>query len=279
MNMHKASELRGFLDSLGVDARKGLSQNFLIDGNILRKIVAVADIHPGDAVLEIGPGPGALTEMLLEKGAYVTAIELDQTFSQALLRLQTTDNRLEVIHADVLSVDMAQLLGDKKYKVVANLPYHITTPILAMLLPFYPQISSLTMMVQKEVAERMVAAAGSPNYSSLSVFISFYSQAKLCFTVEPTCFYPRPKIQSAVVLCTLCPPPSVSSIPDFFILTRRAFQHRRKMLRASLKELYNPQQIEQALETLKLPPTARPEELSLNQFLELFAVLTRFLNG
>ncbi len=275
MNMHKASKLRDFLESLGVDARKGLSQNFLIDGNILRKIASAANVQPGDLILEIGPGPGALTELLLELGARVTAVELDPIFAQALTRLQTEDQRLHVIQADFLSLDLAEILKTQPWKVVANLPYHITTPILAKLLPHYPTINSITIMVQKEVADRMVAAAHTANYSSLSLFVSFYSQAKLCFKVEPTCFYPRPKIQSAVVHCSLRPIPEIQSVEAFFIVTRTAFQHRRKMLRSSLKEIYPPKHIEHTLVKMNLPLTARPEELSLDQFLEL----TRLLNG
>jgi 16S rRNA (adenine1518-N6/adenine1519-N6)-dimethyltransferase len=273
--MHKASELQSFLRELGVDARKGLSQNFLIDGNILRKIAASAHVKTGDYVLEIGPGPGALTELLLEQGAHVTAIELDVVFAKALERLQTQDQRLTVFTTDFLKFPLQEFLKKNPgpWKVVANLPYHITTPILTQILPCTPAIESVTIMVQKEVGKRMVSSPGSSDYGSFSVFVSFYSKATYCFTVEPTCFYPKPTVQSAVVHCQLHPAPQVSSVDAFFILTRTAFQQRRKMLRSSLKELYLQEKIVSSLLQLGLKETVRPEELSLNQFLQLFSLL------
>jgi 16S rRNA (adenine1518-N6/adenine1519-N6)-dimethyltransferase len=273
--MHRASHLRAFLQELGVDARKSLSQHFLIDGNILRKIVATAQVQTGDHILEIGPGPGALTELLLEKGAHVLAVEIDPTFAQALHRLQTNDHTLEILQEDFLKLPLEQLLSQKpKWKVVANLPYHITTPILTKLLPLHPFIQSITIMVQKEYAKRMVSLPPSSDYSSLSLFVQFYSHPKSCFTISPTCFYPPPKVQSAVVHCQLHPPPSISSTQQFFLLTRHAFQKKRKTLRASLKDLYPTPKILQALSQLGLTPDARPQELSLDQFLLLYKLLT-----
>lgn len=273
--MHKASELQSFLKELGVDARKGLSQNFLIDGNILRKIADAAHVKAGDSILEIGPGPGALTELLLERGAHVTAIELDAVFAHALERLQTQDQRLHVFATDFLKFPLQEFLikNPGPWKVVANLPYHITTPILTQLLPCHGAIESVTIMVQKEVGKRMVSSHGSADYGSFSLFVSFYSKASYCFTVEPTCFYPKPTVQSAVVHCQLHAPHPISSTEDFFRLTRTAFQQRRKMLRSSLKELYSQEKIISSLMQLGLKETARPEELSLAQFLQLFTLM------
>lgn len=276
MKIFKPSELQAFLKGLGIHAKSGLSQNFLIDGNIIHKIVLMADVRSGDHVLEIGPGPGALTEALLEKGAFVTAVEMDHIFARALMRLQTKDSRLQVINADILKFDLLDYLEKykgKKHKVVANLPYHITTPILAGLLPLHQWIESLTIMVQKEFADRMIADPGTKNYSSFSVFLQFYSEVMDSFIVSPNCFFPRPKIYSSVVHCRLHPPKLKQDIEAFFTLTRTAFGKKRKMLRSSLKDLYGAAKVEQALLKIGHPITERPEELSLDEFISLFATL------
>jgi len=275
MRLHRSSELRLFLNELGIDAKKGLSQNFLIDGNILRKIIKAAGIHPKDHVLEIGPGPGALTEFLLEFDAHVTAIEIDPHFASALKRLQTEGRSLTIFQEDFLKFPLEEYLEKipGKVKVVANLPYHITTPILTKLLPMHDKIESVTIMVQKEFAKRMTAAPGSSDYGSFTVFAAFYSNPSYCFTVEPTCFYPRPKVQSAIVHCQLQTPPLSDTAESFFTLTRTAFQKKRKMLKTSLKDLFPAASVEQALTDMGISPQARPEELSLQQFLALFEKL------
>lgn len=268
MGLYKPSVLKVFLDEMEAVPKKRLSQNFLIDGNIVRKIIAFADVKQGDSVLEIGPGPGVLTEALLEAGAQVIAVEKDHKFAQALNRFQTPDNRFKVFEQDVLDWDISKHLH-KRCKVIANLPYHITTPILTRFLPCQDLIQSITVMVQKEVAERMLAHAGTGEYGSLSVFVQFYSDPIKGFVVEPTCFYPAPKVQSAVVQFRLKKPPGV---PDdrFFEMTRTAFQHRRKMLRTSLKKKYPLVALEEALKKIGKGNLVRPEELSLSDFLVLF---------
>lgn len=275
MRLYRSSELQLFLKELGIDAKKGLSQNFLIDGNILRKIIKAAEIHPNDHVIEIGPGPGALTEFLLEFGAHVTAVEIDPHFASALKRLQTDKSSITVFQEDFLKFPLEDYLKKhtEKVKVVANLPYHITTPILTKLLPMHSKIESVTIMVQKEFAKRMTAAPGSADYGSFTVFTAFYCKASYCFTVEPTCFYPRPKVQSAVVYCQLRKPPLFDAAESFFTLTRTAFQKKRKMLKTSLKELFPPPSVERALASMNISSQARPEELSLEQFLTLFEML------
>lgn len=275
MKIFKPSELQAFLKELGIHAKSGLSQNFLIDGNIINKIVKIADVRPGDDILEIGPGPGSLTEALLEKGASVTAIEMDTVFSDALKRLQTKDERLHVVNADFLKfplLDFLQKHKGKKYKVVANLPYHITTPILTQLLPLHRWISSLTIMVQKEFADRMIAKKGTEGYSSFTVFLQFYSEVIDSFIVSPNCFFPRPKVHSSVVHCQLHAP-RLEKSENFFKLTRTAFGQRRKMLRSSLKDLYGAEKVEDALVKIGHPITERPEELSLDEFISLFSLL------
>jgi 16S rRNA (adenine1518-N6/adenine1519-N6)-dimethyltransferase len=266
------------LQEQGLFAKKHLSQNFLIDGNILQKIKKSAQITENDLVLEIGPGPGALTQLLLGTGASVIAIEKDPAFAALLSRLQTKDNRLKVFEADILQFPIenwlkTHLKQGQKIKVVANLPYHITTPILVLLLPFYELIDSLTLMVQKEVAERFVAKVGSKDYSSFAVFLSYFSKVYYHFSVAPTCFSPQPKVHSAVVQLFPIKPILLSSIEDFFKLTRTAFQQRRKMLSSSLRKLYAKESLEKALVQTGLPLTARPQELSLEQFIALFQCL------
>jgi 16S rRNA (adenine1518-N6/adenine1519-N6)-dimethyltransferase len=264
--MHRPSELIAFLKSIGASPKKSLSQNFLIDGNIVRKIVSFANIKPADTVVEIGPGPGVLTEELLSQGAHVIAIEKDKKFASSLIRLQTPDNRLQVFEADALSFSYPEI----RCKLVSNLPYQITTPLLGLLLPLKNSFESLTLMVQKEVAARMCAAPATHDYSSLSLFIQFYSTPHKGFTVEPTCFYPRPTVQSSVLKLTLKTPPKVSSEAAFFAMTRKAFQHRRKMIRASLKATYPLVSIDRGLEKAGKNLKARPEELALDDFLILF---------
>jgi len=274
MKLYKPSDLQTFLKEWGLYAKKGLSQNFLIDGNIIQKIIDAAAIKAGDFVVEIGPGPGALTQGLLDRGAHVLAIEMDPLFAQALSRLQSPDQRLEVVCADILQYPLARALHNKKAKVVANLPYHITTPILTLLLPLYCSIESLTIMVQKEFADRMRAKTGTPEYSSFTVFLQFYATLDKSFVVSPNCFYPKPTVHSCVASCKLHPPRLSSNDAElFFQLTRTAFGQRRKMLRTSLKDLYGIKNIEQALLQIGHPATQRPEELSIDDFIALCAIL------
>ena len=265
--VYQPTQLHAFLNSLNTRAKKSLSQNFLIDGNILRKIVKTADVQEGDLVVEIGPGPGALTQALLQAGAHVIAIEKDPVFAEALERLQTEDHRLTVLCEDVLATSFETQIP-RTAKVVANLPYHITSPVLARLLPLQTLFSSITVMVQKEVGERMTASQGTSAYSSLTLFMQYYCAATYSFTVEPTCFFPAPKVQSAVIKLELKESRKEIDAERFFLLTRSAFGKRRKMLRSSLKEVFPA--IESALLRAGIPGTSRPEELLLTDFIRLF---------
>lgn len=277
--IYKPSALLAFLEEHGLSAKKRFSQNFLIDYNILKKIVSAAHIQEGDLVLEIGAGPGALTEMLLEAKANVIAIELDKDFARVLNRLQDSQHSLEIFEGDALKIDLEELCKQKarhkKIKVVANLPYHITTPILTRLLPMHHWVESLTVMVQKEFAERMAGKAGTSSYSSFTLFVQYYSTAKFLFTISPSCFFPAPKVHSAIVHCALHSPAlKEAEEKHFFTMTRTAFGQRRKMLRSTLKNLYPAQCIDAALEKMGLSLKVRPEELSLSQFITLFHFLS-----
>lgn len=276
--MYRPTDLRRFLTSMGIQPKKGLSQNFLIDGNIIRKIVTTADIHANDIVLEIGPGPGALTEALLDANATVIAVEKDKMLAQALERLQKDNRKLAIYCDDIMDFPLEKELlphidKGKKIKVVANLPYHLTTPILTMLIPRYDLISSLTVMMQEEVAKRITAQPGNKDYGSISIFLQYYSSPHYAFTISHHCFYPQPKIDSAVVTFTLEQPPKDIDENSLFQITRTAFEQRRKMLKNSLKDLYSHDAISNALQKIGCNPQARPEELSLEQYILLYKQL------
>lgn len=279
MALYKPSELISFLQSLGIAPKKGLSQNFLIDGNIIRNILNSANLQSGDSALEVGPGPGALTEALLAAHADVVAVEMDKTLAEALTRLPHEPGQLHVLQQDILktSWDSIKALftpSNKKVKLIANLPYHITTPVLEKFVPMHDKIESIVVMVQDEVGRRMAAEAGSKEFGSLSLFLSFYAHVEYQFKVGRRCFFPAPKVDSAVVKLTLRPTPQGIDPGKFFTLSRTAFQQRRKSLRASLKLVCPPQKIENALKSLELPPLARPEELSLSQWCALYRELS-----
>lgn len=259
MPLTNPSELRIFLNSLGVRPKKGLSQNFIIDSNIVRKIVQEANVCSEDTVLEIGSGPGALTEALQATGAKVIAVEHDSVFAHALERFEG----IEVHACDILDFDLSKLPAHTK--VVSNLPYHLTAPILTRLIPHHARFSTITVMVQQEVARRIVASPKSKEYSSFTVFLSVYSTARYAFKVSHNCFYPKPKVDSAVVTFELHPPPPIDT-EAFFILVRTVFQQRRKMIKTTLK---NPE-VGTILRELGENPKARPEELSLKSFISLF---------
>ena len=274
MKISTPTALKKFLESFGLKAKKYSSQNFLIDGNIIKKIVSTADVSKDDIVLEIGPGPGALTQEMLDLGAHVVAIEKDTELAQALHRFQTDDQRLTVFEDDILEFPIEEyfskiLKNGQKLKVVANLPYHITTPIIAKLLPLFSVINTMTLMVQKEVGLRFTASKGCKDYSSFTIFIEHYAVAKYSFTVEPTCFYPKPTVQSAVIHFKLHPIATVQNQEALFLLIRTAFTKRRKMLKSSLKELYPSEKVERCLSELNLNPLSRPEELSKDDFVNL----------
>jgi 16S rRNA (adenine1518-N6/adenine1519-N6)-dimethyltransferase len=264
----RLSELIPFLSSLGVSPKKGLSQNFLIDSNITNKIVQTADVQPNETILEIGPGPGALTEILLAKGARVIAIEKDRVLAGALLRLQTPDQRLTVHCDDALTFPWDTIQYDK---IVANLPYHITTPLLEKC--FAHPCASVTCMIQKEVADRIGALPGNKTFGSLTLFTQFYATLLTHFTVSSQCFYPKPSVDSTVIHLKLHTTPTEGA-SSFFPLMRAAFQQRRKCLSTSLKSFFPADHIRKALQSISVREDARPETLSLEKWLQFVKQLT-----
>lgn len=275
MPIYRPQELLSFLHEEKLSPKKGLSQNFLIDGNIIRKIVDLADVEKGDCILEIGPGPGVLTEELLKRGARVLAIEKDRGFADKLKRFQS-QGELFILQEDILEVDLEKAIKqagmDAPVKVISNLPYHITTPIIAKLLGYKDLFSSIVVMVQDEVARRFTGQKKTKDYSSITVFLSFFAKVRYGFKVKRTCFMPSPKVDSAVVLIHPKDPPieNEEEQKQFLQLVRTAFNQRRKTIRSSLHKLYPKEIVVEALKKASLSIDARAEELDLEEFLRLF---------
>ena len=231
------AELRKLLEEYGLAVNKGLGQNFLTDNGILENIADAAEISPEDTVLEIGPGPGVLTEVLLSRANSVMAVELDKGMCRLLEGRFAGNERLRILHGDILKLDLEALCREagapeNGLKVAANLPYYVTTPVIMHLLQKRELFRSITVMVQKEVAERMEAKPGSKSYGALSLAVQYAAKIRLDFTVPPSAFYPMPKVTSAVVTLTPYekPPVNAASEENLFRLIRAAFGQRRKML-------------------------------------------------
>lgn len=245
---------------------------------MIQNILKIADVSPQDNILEIGPGPGSLTEALLNAKASVVAIETDSRLAESLKRLQTGDGRLHILQRDALKVPLEEIRAcfqepKKPIKLISNLPYHITTPLLNRFISQNDWISSVVVMVQNEMAKRMCGTKSTPDYGSITVFLNFYAHVSYACKVKRTCFYPSPKVDSAIVKFDLKAPPRGVDEEVFFKITRRAFEQRRKMLRSSLKDLYPQEHILEALMRIGFPSTARPEELSCDDFVDLYTLL------
>ena len=260
------------LKSFGLRTAKKLGQNFLIDPAIVEGIVDAAAIAPGDRVLEIGPGIGTLTQGLLEAGAEVTAVELDKKLPAVLAETLKGYDGFHLVPGDILKVDIPSIMGDAPYKVVANLPYYITTPILMALLERSLPITAIVTMVQKEVAERMTAKPGSKTYGALSVAVQYYTEPEIVLSVPPRSFLPAPEVESVVIACHVRETPAVAVRDEklFFRVTRAAFGQRRKTLMNALRGGGFPkEQVRDAMEHAAIDPTRRGETLSLAEFARL----------
>ncbi len=250
--------------------KKRLGQHFLIDQNISRKIVALADLHPDDTVLEIGAGRGILTRALCGVAGQVIAVEVDAELAAALAGSLGGMPNLEIRTGDALKFPYGTLPPGTV--VVANLPYYISTPLLFALLAAHAQLDRLVLMLQTEVARRLVATPGSPDYGVLAVLAQFRAEPRLAFRVSRTCFRPRPKVESAVVLLRLRRTPAVQVADEagFVATVRAAFAHRRKTLANSLRdEGYAADRIARALDMSHLAAVRRAETLSLQEFAAL----------
>lgn len=256
--------------------QKKFGQNFLIDTHVLDKIVTSAQVNQEDCVLEIGPGIGTMTQYLAERAGKVIAVEIDKALIPILKdTLQPYDN-VRIINNDILKVDIQSLVEEenqgKPIKVVANLPYYITTPIIMGLFESHVPIYSITVMVQKEVADRMQVGPGTKDYGALSLAVQYYAKPEIVANVPPNCFIPRPNVGSAVIRLTRheIPPVKVADEKLLFRLIRASFNQRRKTLVNSLNnssELsFGKEEIVMALEEMQLPATIRGEVLTLEQF-------------
>ena len=259
--------------------QKRFGQNFLIDTHVLEKIIDSAHITKDDFVLEIGPGIGTMTQYLAESAREVAAVEIDNTLIPILQDTLKDWDNVTVIHNDILKVEIRQLAleknGGKPIKVVANLPYYITTPIIMGLFENQVPIDSITIMVQKEVADRMQVGPGTKDYGALSLAVQYYAKPQIVANVPPNCFMPRPKVGSAVIRLERYekPPVEVKNEKLMFRLIRASFNQRRKTLVNGLKNSpeisYTKEQIEKALEACGLPLNIRGEALTLEQFAQL----------
>ena len=263
--------------------QKKFGQNFLIDTQVLEKIISAAGITKNDCVLEIGPGIGTMTQYLAENAGHVVAVEIDRNLIPILKETLADYDNVTVINEDILRVDIKALAeeynGGKPIKVVANLPYYITTPIIMGLFESGVPIDNITVMVQKEVADRMKEGPGSKDYGALSLAVQYYAEPEIVANIPPNCFIPRPNVGSAVIRLTRHKemPVEVKDPALMFKIIRASFNQRRKTLQNGLgnaPELpYTKEQIAAAMAEMGLTPTIRGEALSLVQFAQLSDIL------
>ena len=265
--------------------QKKFGQNFLIDTHVLEKIIAAADVTKDDFVLEIGPGIGTMTQYLCEHARAVAAVEIDKNLIPILGDTLGAYDNVEIINQDILKVDIRKLAeeknGGRPIKVVANLPYYITTPIIMGLFESHVPIDSITVMVQKEVADRMQVGPGTKDYGALSLAVQYYAAPEIVAIVPPNCFMPRPKVGSAVIRLTRHkePPVQVEDEKLMVRIIRASFNQRRKTLANGLKNsgelTLSKEVIEESITELGVPVTIRGEALSLAQFAELSNIILK----
>ena len=263
--------------------QKKFGQNFLINTSILEEIIDAAEITKEDFVLEIGPGIGTMTQYLCEAAREVVAVEIDTNLIPILGDTLSAYDNVEVMNADILKVDIAKLAdernGGKPIKVVANLPYYITTPIIMGLFESHVPIDSITIMVQKEVADRMQEGPGSKEYGALSLAVQYYAKPEIVVNVPPSCFMPQPKVGSAVIRLTRHenPPVDVDNEKLMFQVIRASFNQRRKTLANGLNNFgsfsLGKEEIQKSIEALGVPVNIRGEALSLEQFAKLSNII------
>ena len=282
-NLTHPSELKSLLARHGFAFSKSLGQNFLIDEGVLEKITDASGLTPDTCALEIGPGAGTLTQRLAERAKKVVAIEIDSALIPILGETMASFDNFTLIHQDVMTVNLKELTEAQfrgaPFCVAANLPYYITTPIVMGLLESRLPVTSMTLMVQKEVAERMAAKPGTKDYGALSVAVQYYTHPRIVCKAEPHCFLPQPKVASTVVNLEVLPEPSVSVKDEkrFFQVVKSAFGQRRKtLLNALSKSPYlsvEKEAVLAALNQMGLDPAIRGEKLTVAQFAQLTDLL------
>ena len=271
-------ETQAILNTYKIQANKSLGQNFLINDNVIEEIIESADIQKEDLVIEIGPGLGVLTERLLKKSNNVVVIELDKKMVNILQERFFLNKNLEIINDDVLKVDLAKLIKDKKeqtkigkVKIVANLPYYISTPIIMKLLENRLEISQIVVMVQKEVAERIGAKPGTREAGAITYAVQYYAQTSKIIDVPKESFIPSPKVESQVIKLEVRNKPKIEIKDEnlLFTIIQKSFMQRRKTLSNALinnKILENKEEVEKMLRTLEIPTDIRGEKLTLEEF-------------
>ena len=275
------------LQKYNFNFQKKFGQNFLINTKVLEDIIEAAEITKDDFVLEIGPGIGTMTQYLCESAREVIAVEIDKNLIPILEDTLSAYDNVEVLNEDILKVDIKTLAEErnagKPIKVVANLPYYITTPIIMGLFESHVPIDSITIMVQKEVADRMQEGPGSKEYGALSLAVQYYAHPEIVVNVPPSCFMPQPKVGSAVIRLTRHskPPVDVENEALMFQIIRASFNQRRKTLANGLNNFPNlnlsKETIQQCIEELGVPVTVRGEALSLEQFAHLSNIIGKHL--
>lgn len=257
------------LEKHGLNAKKRLGQNFIIDPSIVKKIAENSGATNTTTAIEIGPGLGALTQQLSYIANQVVAIEIDNDMVEVLKDSMDVDN-VQVIHQDFLEVDLSQFNHLEDVVVCANVPYYITTPILFKLIESDLKLSQITLMVQKEVAERLSAKVGSKEYNALSVMMDYLFEHKLLFKVPAACFYPKPRVDSMVITLKFKHSIKVQDQQKFFDFVKTCFVQRRKTLNNNLKEILDNHEIEKLFIDNNLKPSVRAQELTTNQFIDMY---------
>jgi 16S rRNA (adenine1518-N6/adenine1519-N6)-dimethyltransferase len=273
----KLSEMRELLATRGIQLTKSLGQNFLHDANQLQRIVALGEVKPDDHVLEIGPGLGPLTELLLKSGARVLAIEKDKRLIQVLEERFGKEEGLELFHADALRFLKREKRDWTEWKVISNLPYSVGSPILVELASVANPPAIIVATLQLEVVQRILAKADDDDYGQLSLFLQVRYEPKEFFKIPAGSFFPPPDVDSACVKLELRREPILSAkqIPDFYRIVKRAFSERRKVMLKLLKNDWPGDQLESVLLELKIPLQARAETVSLEEFVRLTLALAR----
>jgi len=277
INLASAAGVREITKRYNLQAKKKLGQHFLIDDHVVQKIILAAGVAPGDNVLEIGPGIGGMTQAILAAGAYVTAVELDKQLVPILSEMFAEEN-FRIHQGDILRVDLREILpATAPIKVVANLPYYITTPVIFHLLESGINFESITVMIQREVAARMAAKPGTKDYGSLTLAVQYHADVTLAANVPVNCFMPRPAVDSAVVKISLLPAPRVAADKtELFKIIRGAFGKRRKTLLNALdSEDMGKAELAAALESIGINPQARGETLDIFEFAKIAEILSR----
>ena len=286
MHLGNPTNTIAVLNRYGFDFKKKFGQNFLIDENVVEKIVREAGVTKDDFVVEVGPGIGTMTQILCENAREVVAVEIDKKLIPILTEdtLSYYDN-VTVINEDILKLDIKKLADEKNegrpIKVVANLPYYITTPIIMGLFESHVPLDSITIMVQKEVADRMQCGPGTKDYGALSLAVQYYAEPYIVANVPCNCFMPRPNVDSAVIKLERYKEPPVKADNEklMFGIIRASFNQRRKTLQNGIKNFgglnFSKEQVAQALEEMGLPASVRGEALTLEQFATLANILDR----